>query len=109
MRAWWTYWATVVIGAVVWINAALVGGREGIRLLLGNPVGLTILLAPIVLAGVNLILYRRSHEEVCRLEVERHRSLRVVAGKGYSANTFAATGVALLALAVVVVIVQLTE
>ena len=60
-----------------------------------------------VAVGVNLVVYRRSHEEVCRIEVEQHRSLRMVAGNGYSANAFALTGLALIALAVVILVLQL--
>jgi len=107
MRAWWTYWLTVVAGAVIWIGALVVGGRDGLRSMLGSPLGLVILLAPIAIAGVNLVLYRQSHEEVCRIEVERHRSLRLLAGNGYSANRFALTGLMLIALAVVIAVLQL--
>ena len=108
MRAWWVYWATLVVGAAIWIGALVVGGRDGLRSMLANPVGLAILVLPIAAAGVNLVLYRRSHEEVCRLEVERHRSFRLVAGNGYSATAFAVTGVALLLLAGGIVLGQLT-
>jgi hypothetical protein len=96
----------VVLGAVIWIGVLVVGGRDGFRSTLGSPIGLAILLAPLVVAGVNLVLYRQSHEEVCRIEVGRHRSLRMIAGNGYSANTFAMTGVALIALAVLVLVLR---
>jgi hypothetical protein len=61
---------------------------------------LVILLAPVIAAGLNLILFRDSHEEVCRVEVRRHRWMRAIAGNGYSATSFAVTGVAMLAFAV---------
>ncbi|MFL5677079.1 MAG: hypothetical protein ACJ77X_05500 [Chloroflexota bacterium] len=107
MRAWWTYWATLVAGVVIWTAALVVGSREGLRSMLANPVGLLVLVAPIVIAGLNLVLYRESHEEVCRIEVQRHRSLQLLAGSGYAARTFALTGVGLLALAGVIVVLQL--
>jgi len=102
VRAWWVFWATVVLGAVLWIAVPLVAGREGFRSLLGQPLGLALLVAPIAAAGVNLIVLRESHEVVCRIEVQRHRSLRAVVGRGYSARTFAATGVVLLAVVVII-------
>jgi len=77
--------------------------------MLGSSLGLVILLAPIVIAGVNLVVFRQRHEEVCRLEVERHRSMRMIARNGYSANTFALTGLMLIALAVVIAILQLVR
>ena len=107
MRAWWTYWATLLAGGVLWIGALVIGGRDGLRSMLANPLGLVVLILPIAVAGLNLVLYRRSHEEVCRLEVERHRSFRMVAGNGYSATTFALTGAALLVLAVGIAVMQL--
>ncbi|MFL5713027.1 MAG: hypothetical protein ACJ769_00055 [Chloroflexota bacterium] len=107
MRAWWTYWATLVAGVVIWTAALVVGGRQGLRSMLANPGGLLVLVAPIVIAGLNLVLYRESHEEVCRIEVQRHRSLQLLAGSGYAARTFALTGVGLLALAGVIVVLQL--
>ena len=109
MRAWWAYWATLGVGAAIWVGAAVVGGRDGLRSLLADPAGLAILVLPIVAAGLNLVLYRRSHEEVCRLEVQRHRSFRLIAGNGYSARAFGLTGVALILLAVAIVASQLSR
>ena len=97
------YWLTIAVGAVLWIGVAVISGRDGLLSLLKQPLGLAILLLPIVVAGVNLIAYRASHEEVCRLEVERHPALRFLVGGGYSARTFALTGGALLVLAGVIV------
>ena len=99
---------TLLAGGVLWIGALVIGGRDGLRSMLANPLGLVVLVLPIAVAGLNLVLYRQSHEEVCRVEVERHRSLRLIAGNGYSAMTFALTGAALLVLAVVIVVTQLT-
>jgi hypothetical protein len=103
VRAWWIYWLTVAMAAVLWIGVPLIAGRDGLLSLLEQPVGLAILVLPLVAAGVNLIVYRASHEEICRLEVERHPSLRHLVGRGYSARTFAWTGGALLVLAGVIV------
>src|SRR3954452_11895770 len=98
MRAWWVYWLTIAIATVLWIGAPVVTGRDGFRSFLTQPLGLAILLAPLVAAGINLIVFRTSHEEVCRYEVARHPGLRHLVGGGYSARTFAWTGVILLGL-----------
>lgn len=97
MRTWWIFWSTVVLAAVLWIAVPLVAGREAFRSLLSQPLSLAILVAPVAAAGINLIIFRRTHEEVCRLEAQRHGWLRAVVGRGYSARLFAATGVVLLA------------
>ena len=98
MRAWWVYWVSIALAAIVWIGVPLLTGRDGIATVLHQPIGLAIMLLPLIVAGVNLIAYRDSHEEVCRLEAQRHGWLRAMVGNGYSARTFALTGVALLAL-----------
>jgi hypothetical protein len=107
VRAWWTYWLTVGIGAALWLTVILFAGRDGLYAMLHDPLGLTILLLPIAGAGVNLIAYRESHERVCRLEAERHRLLRALVGRGYSSETFAITGIAVLAVAAGVLIANL--
>jgi hypothetical protein len=99
VAAWWIYWSSIAVAAVVWIGSVLLGGRDGLRALLDQPIGLVILILPLVVAGLNLIMFRGSHEEVCRLEVQRHRWLRMMTGGGYSARTFLLTGVVLLVLA----------
>jgi hypothetical protein len=96
VRAWWVYWLTLAVGAALWLGVAVVGGREGIRSALGQPIWAAILLAPIFLAGLNLVAFRDTHEVVCRLEAERHRWLSLMVGRGYSARTFALTGGVLL-------------
>jgi hypothetical protein len=102
MRAWWIYWLAIGLAAALWIGVALVSGRDGLRAWTDHPVGLAILMLPLVVAGLDLILYRTTHEEVCRLEAERHGWLRVLVGRGYSAMTFAWTGVAILGIVVLV-------
>ncbi len=104
MRAWWSYWLTLAVGAALWLGVAVVGGREGIKTALSQPLSAAILLAPIFLAGLNLIVFRQTHKVVCRLDAERHRSLSMLVGRGYSARTFALTGLVLLGLGVALVV-----
>lgn len=103
MRAWWAYWGSITFAAVVWLAALLLLGRSGLRSVLGSPLGLTVFVAPLVIAGLDLILYRATHEEICRLEARRHRWLRALVGQGYSAAAFLWTGVGILVVAVVIV------
>ena len=104
MRAWWAYWATFAIGVVLWIGVAIATPEGTMAEILHEPVWLFLLLAPLVAAGANLIIFRQQHETVCALEAERHAWLRLLVGRGYSATAFAATGVALIGLAVVVLV-----
>ena len=76
MKAWWAYWLTLAIGAALWIGALVVGGRDGIKTALGQPLWAVVLLAPIFIAGLNLVAFRQTHEVVCRMEAERHSWLR---------------------------------
>ena len=89
---------------MLWIGVAVFAGREGIRTALGQPIWAAILLAPIFLAGLNLVAFRRTHGVVSRMEAERHRWLAVMVGRGYSARTFALTGIVLLTLGVALVV-----
>jgi hypothetical protein len=77
------------------------------RAILDQPAWLVVLLAPLVVAGINLIVFRESHEEVCRLEVARHPWLRYLVGRGYSARTFVLTGLGLLGLVGVLIVARL--
>ena len=104
MKAWWAYGLTLAVGAVLWIGVAVIAGRHGIMTALGQPIWAAILLAPIFLAGLNLVAFRRTHEVVCRMEADRHRSLSLLVGRGYSAQTFVMTGLVLLGLGVVLVV-----
>jgi hypothetical protein len=103
MRAWWVYWISIVIAAAAWIATPLILGRNGFRELMARPAWLVALVGPLVVAGVDLVAYRASHEEVCRLEAQRHSWIRRLVGDGYSARTFAWTGIALLLAAGLVV------
>ena len=104
MKAWWSYWLTLAAGSVLWIGVAVRGGRDGLTTALSQPLWAVILLAPIFLAGLNLIAFSRTHEVVCRMEAERHRSMALLVGRGYSARTFALTGLVLLGLGVALVV-----
>ena len=104
MKAWWAYWLTLAIGAALWIGALVVGGRDGIKTALGQPLWAVVLLAPIFIAGLNLVAFRQTHEVVCRMEAERHSWLSALVGGGYSARTFALTGIVLLILGVALVV-----
>ncbi len=66
---------------------------------LGRRQGLLVPL-PLLLAGVDLVVFSRSHEEICRAHVARHGWLRLVTFGGYPAWMFATTGVAMVAGAV---------
>ena len=103
VRAWWAYWVSITFAAVLWLGALLLLGRSSLRSILGNPMGLTVFVAPLVVAGVDLILFRATHEEICRLEARRHRWLRSLVGQGYSAAAFLWSGVAVLVVAIVIV------
>lgn len=107
MRAWWVYWISIALTAVLWIGLPLIVGRDGLRTALAQPIWLAILLLPLLAAGLNLVFFRETHEEICALEVERHPWLRTIVGRGYSARTFAATGVALLGVVGFVIIAEL--
>jgi uncharacterized membrane protein len=100
---------TLAAGAALWIGVAIVGRREGIRTALRQPIWAVILLAPIFLAGLSLVVFRQTHEVVCRMEAERHRWLSVMVGRGYSARTFALTGIVLLVVGVALVAWVLTD
>ena len=82
----------------------MAAGRDGLKVALHEPVWAGILVAPVFLAGLNLVLFRERHEVVCRLEVERHPWLSRLVGRGYSARTFALTGVVVLVVGALILI-----
>ena len=104
VRAWWVYWLCVAFAAVLWIAVPLVIGGAALRSLLADSRWLAVFVAPLVVAGLDLVLFRATHEAVCRLEASRHRWLRALVRDGYSASTFLWTGVAVLGLAAVIVV-----
>ena len=104
MRAWWTYWITLLVGGAAWITAVIALGRDGLRTALTQPAWAAVLIAPIFLAGLNLVAFRASHEVVCRLEIERHPWLRYMVGRGYSARVFGLAGIVVLGLGAILVI-----
>jgi hypothetical protein len=103
MWAWWAYWFLITVSGVAWLAAAVIARSSGgIGSLLAQPLWAIILLLPPLAAGINLIAYRQRHEEVCRIEVTRHRWLALATRGGYSARTFALTGVVLVVFSVAV-------
>jgi hypothetical protein len=108
VRAWRAYWLTIGVATVLWIGVGVAGPDRGMRAILEQPLWLILLLTPLVVAGVNLVVFRRSHETICRLEVDRHPWLRYLVGDGYSARTFALTGIALLGLVVLLIVALLS-
>jgi hypothetical protein len=98
MKAWWAYWLSLAVAIVLWFGGIVVLGRDGFRSALGEAPFAFILAAPILVAGLDLVAFSRTHEQVCRLEAERHAWLRALVGRGYSARTFLLNGVALIAI-----------
>jgi hypothetical protein len=107
VRAWWSYWLTFGLAAVLWIGVAIAAPSGGMRAILAQRLWMALLLAPLLLAGINLIVFRESHEEICRLEVARHPWLRYLIGGGYSARTFALTGLGLVGFVSVLIAARL--
>ena len=60
-----------------------------------------VLSLPLFLAGLNLVVFSRTHEQICAIEVARHRWLRLITMGGYSRRTFLITGLIALARSVV--------
>lgn len=58
MRAWWAYWLALAFGSLAWVGVVMGAGREGLKTALGQPIWATILIAPIFLAGLNLVVFR---------------------------------------------------
>jgi hypothetical protein len=87
--AWWAYWITVGVWAIVAIGVAVA------RIHLGpsEPLWVAGLTLPPVVAGLDLVLFRGSHERICAREARDHAWLRALVGRGYSAGTFLVTGV----------------
>ena len=56
---------------------------------------MTGLSVPPVIAGIDLIVFRSSHEQICARESRERAWLRALVGNGYSARTFLLTGVVL--------------
>jgi hypothetical protein len=61
-----------------------------------------VLSLPLFLAGINLVLFSESHEQVCASEVAQHRWLRVVTMGGYSRRTFLITGLIAVAASILI-------
>jgi hypothetical protein len=93
--AWRGYWWT--IAAWLFVLLLYVGVRPSVenRLLWG-----IVLSLPLFLAGLNLVVFSRSHEQICAIEVARHRWPRLITMGGYSRRTFLITGLIALAMSV---------
>jgi hypothetical protein len=91
--AWNAYWALFVLGSLQLLVWAVVEAPRGLDWSL-------LLSVPFLLASLNLVLFSRSHEQVCSIEVERHNWLRALTMGGYPAWAFAGTGVLLVGFAV---------
>jgi hypothetical protein len=92
--AWNAYWAAFAVFVVVLVAFGL--GR-------GAGIGWSLIVAaPLLVAGVSLVARSDSHERVCAVEAGRHRWLRLLTMGGYSRNMFLATGVAEIALAIMI-------
>lgn len=89
-RAWWAYWITIAVWALISIGVALLR----IRLGPAEPLWVAGLAVPPIVAGLDLVLFRHSHEQICARESREHAWLRALVGRGYSAGTFLFTGVA---------------
>ena len=95
--AWRGYWWT--IAGWLFALAIYVALRQSVesRLLWG-----LVLSLPLFLAGINLVLFSESHEQICASEVARHRWLRVVTMGGYSRRTFLITGLIAVAASILI-------
>ena len=90
-RAWNIYWTALAVFALVFTAFAVLRGS-------GLAWGVA-LATPLIVAGLDLVLFSGSHERVCAVEISRHRWLRTLTMGGYGRRAFAATGLVLLAFA----------
>jgi hypothetical protein len=93
--AWNAYWAAFAVFVVVLVVFAL--AREA------GIVWGPIVAAPLLAAGINLVVRSESHERICTIEVGRHRWLRLLTMGGYSRQMFVVTGAAEIALGLVLI------
>lgn len=89
--AWRSYWSLLIC----WLLALAVWSLlpQGLR---NGPLPAILIALPPFLIGMDLMLFSRSHEAICRSHVERHRWVKLVTMGGYSHRTFFATGTAIL-------------
>lgn len=89
--AWRSYWSLLVC----WLLALVVWSllRQGLQ---GGPLPVILIALPPFLMGLDLILFSRTHEAICRSHAERHRWVKLVTMGGYGHRTFIATGIAVL-------------
>ena len=94
--AWRAYWWTIAGWVLALILYVVLRRTVENNLLWG-----VVLSVPLFVAGLNLALFSGSHERVCAIEVGRHRWLRAITMGGYSRRTFLITGLAAIALSVI--------
>ena len=94
--AWRVYWWTIAAWLVVLLLYVVLRRSVENNLLWG-----IVLSLPLFLAGLNLVVFSRTHEQICAIEVARHRWLRLITMGGYSRRTFLITGLIALATSVV--------
>jgi hypothetical protein len=93
--AWRAYWWTIA-GWLLALGLYLVFRQSVENKLIWG----TVLSLPLFLAGLNLVLFSESHEQICAIEVARHRWLRLATMGGYSRRTFLITGLIALAMSI---------
>ncbi|MDQ2914890.1 MAG: hypothetical protein M3T56_16810 [Chloroflexota bacterium] len=85
--AWRAYWWTIA----GWLTALVL--YVVLRQTVENKLLWGLLLSlPLFLAGINLVLFSESHEQICAIEVARRGWLRLITMGGYSRRTFLITG-----------------
>lgn len=89
--AWNVYWLSFALFVILFGAYAALSGS-------GTVWGIAVAI-PLVIGGLDLMLFRASHERICSIEVARHAWLRILTMGGYDRWTFFATGAAEIALA----------
>ncbi|HKA51776.1 MAG TPA: hypothetical protein VKK19_19515 [Candidatus Dormibacteraeota bacterium] len=89
--AWRSYWALLMCWLLVIVVWSLL--RQDLR---SGPLPGILVALPPFLIGLDLMVFSRSHEAICRSQVERHRWLELITMGGYSHRTFFVTGIGVL-------------
>lgn len=97
--AWRAYWWTIAGWVLVLVLYLALRQSVDNKLLWG-----IVLSLPLLLAGLNLVLFSESHEQICAIEVARHRWLRIVTMGGYSRRTFVITGLIAVAMSIFIAV-----
>ena len=97
--AWRAYWWTIAGWSLVLVLYLALRQSVDNKLLWG-----IVLSLPLLVAGLNLVLFSESHEQICAIEVARHRWLHIVTMGGYSRRTFLITGLIAVAMSVFIAV-----